>query len=46
MSGFVFWKFVHNTLIHPALGLCGPWHGPGRLLAAPDWTAERCRGAG
>ena len=46
MSGFVFWKFVHNTLIHPALGLCGPWNGPGWLLAAHDWTAERCRGAG
>ena len=40
------WKFAHNTLIHPLLGLCGPWHGPRWLLNAHDWTAERCKGHG
>ncbi len=38
-----FWKFVHNTLIHPFLGL--PYE-PKWLQDAHDWTAKRCRGGG
>lgn len=37
------WKFVHNTLIHPWLGL--PYE-PAWLNRAHDWTAERCKGGG
>jgi len=41
---FFFWKFVHNAVIHPLLAF--PWEGPGWLLRAHDWTADRCKGAG
>jgi hypothetical protein len=38
-----FWKFVHNTIIHPILGL--PWDIEW-ANRAHDWTAERCYGGG
>lgn len=40
---FYFWKFVHNTLIHPFLGF--PWE-PKWILKIHDWTAKKCEGAG
>lgn len=39
----LFWKFVHNALIHPLLSL--PWE-PKWAQRAHDWTAKRCYGAG
>lgn len=40
---FLWWKFVHNALIHPLLSL--PWE-PRWVQRAHDWTAKRCPGAG
>lgn len=41
--GWYFWKFVHNMLIHPFLGL--PFE-PKWAQRAHDWTALRCKGGG
>lgn len=38
-----FWKFIHNTLIHPFLGF--PYE-PRWLQQVHDWTAKRCPGGG
>ena len=46
LLAFTWWKFVHNSVVHPLLGLTGPWPGPRWLLSAHDWTAERCQGHG
>lgn len=40
---FLFFKFVHNALVHPLLSL--PWE-PRWAQRAHDWTARRCYGAG
>lgn len=42
-ASWLFWKFVHNALIHPFLAL--PWE-PRWAQRAHDWTAKRCLGGG
>ncbi len=42
-KSFYFWKFVHNSLIHPLMGL--PCEEPQWLNDVHDWTAKRCWGA-
>lgn len=42
-TSFLFFKFVHNALIHPLLSL--PWE-PKWAQRAHDWTAKQCPSAG
>lgn len=38
-----FWKFVHNSLIHPFMGF--PYE-PRWLKRFHDWTSKKCPGGG
>jgi hypothetical protein len=40
---FLFWKFVHNAVVHPLMGM--PWEEPAWLLYAHEKTAQLCEDA-